>query len=105
MNIKILLKERWKFYLAGYIFGYIYSIVYIGVPNIYYLIPLKLSCIIYAIGIGTCFYYGSKKMIIFEVFIKSFKYLILIGALSIIFIFLHSLLLKFGIDITPFRGI
>ena len=104
-KIKILLKERWKFYLAGYIFGYFFSIVYIGSPNLYYLIPLKLSCILLAIILGTSIYYGSNKKMVFDVTIRLFKYAILTGALIIIFVFLQTFLFRFGIDITPFRGI
>lgn len=103
-NIKTLLFERWRFYLFGYIFGYFFSIIYIGIPNIYYLIPLKLSCFLFSLILGTAFYYGSKKMIIFEVMNRIFKYCILTGVLIIIFTILQSYLSNVGIDISPFVG-
>ena len=103
-KIKTLLFERWKFYLIGYLFGYFYSIIYVGIPNIYYLIPLKLTCILFSLIIGTALYYGSKKMIIFEVMIRLIKYCILTGVLIIIFTILQSYLSNIGIDISLFLG-
>jgi hypothetical protein len=40
-DFKEIVKTRWKYLLGGYIFGYIWFLSKTGVPNIYYLIPIK----------------------------------------------------------------
>ena len=108
MNIikfKKILYERRKFYVLGYVFGYVFSIAYMGIPNFLYLIPIKLSCVIFALGLGNAFYYGSKKMKVFEVAFRGVKICIFIGGLIIVITVLQYLLSKVRIDITPFIGL
>jgi len=104
-KLKKILYERWRFYILGYVFGYIFSIIYMGIPNVLYLIPIKLSCIIFALLLGTAFYYGSKKLMVFEIAFRLVKYCIFIGGLIIISTALQYLISKVGIDITPFIGL
>lgn len=103
-KIKTLLHERWKFYAFGYAFGYVISIVYMGVPNVLYLIPLKVSCIVFAILIGSTFYYGSIKMRVFEGTFRMIKYVLFITGLLILSVVLEYLMAKIGIDLSPFIG-
>lgn len=104
-KLKTLLHERGKFYAYGYLFGYVVSIAYSGIPNILYLIPIKLICVICAIGIGTAFYYGSINMKVFEGTFRFMKYMVLIVGLIILSVILEYLLSKIGIDFTPFIGV
>lgn len=105
-KIKQVFKERWKFYLIGYVIGYLIPIINDRQVNIYYLFPFKLMGVACALGIGTAFYYGSKKMPVFEMFYRSVKY-----AAFIVIIFLFFLLIKViiisltGFDITPYIGL
>lgn len=105
MKLVEIIKERWKFYTIGYILGYIFSIVYMGVPNVLYIIPIKLSCIIFAIILGTAFYYGSKKMMVFEVIFKMIKYGVIVGGLIILSTAFQYLMSKIGVDLSPFIGL
>ena len=108
MNIskfKKILYERREFYVLGYVFGYIFSIIYMGIPNLLYLIPIKLSCVIFAVVLGNAFYYGSKKMRGFEATFRNLKSCIFIGGLIIVITVLQYLLYKVGIDITTFIGL
>jgi len=43
-----IVQTRWKYLLTFYIFGYAISLYDTGVPNIYYLIPIKAT----AVGLG-----------------------------------------------------
>lgn len=104
MRIKQIFKERWKFYLIGYIFGYIVSLLNTGVPNIMYLVPIKLTSVVCAIGIGPATYYGLKGMTVPELVAKGIKHAAIAGIVIIVFVMIESFLLKFGIDITPFKG-
>lgn len=70
-KIKQVIKERWKFYLIGYVIGYLIPIINDRQVNIYYLFPFKLMGVACALGIGTALYYGSKKMPVFETFYRS----------------------------------
>lgn len=103
-KFKEVFKERWKFYLAGYIFGYILSLIYYGAPNFLYLIPIKLTSIIFGLLIGTALYYIKQKVTVFNSAYRSLKYMLI--ALIIIFVFwmLQKILIVYGVDITPFIG-
>lgn len=105
-KIKLLIKERWKFYLIGYIMGYAIPIMLEGVPNWQYLFPLKIMGIAGALGIGTAYYYGSKKRPVFEILRRSVKYAVFISLLFLVTFGIKELLLiSTGFDITPFIGI
>lgn len=104
MILKEIIKERWKFYLLGYIIGYIASIRITGVPSIVYLIPIKLIAIFTAMMIGTAFYYGHKKVPVYEVPLRLIKYMMLFIVITLIFKLIYVLLLRIGIDITPLLG-
>ena len=105
-KIKQVFKERWKFYLIGYLIGYLIPIINDRQVNIYYLFPFKLMGVACALGIGTAFYYGSKKMPVFEMVYRSAKY-----ACFIVIIFLFFLLIKViiisltGFDMTQYIGL
>lgn len=103
-KLKTLLYKRWKFYASCYVLGYFFSLVYMGVPNGLYLIPLKVSCIIFAIGLGTAFYYGSIHMRVFECTFRLIKYIAFITGLLILSVVLQYLMAKIGIDLSPFIG-
>jgi hypothetical protein len=50
-------KKRWKYLLVAYVLGYISPLVSNGVPNIYYLIPLKIGAFFTAWTLGNVFYH------------------------------------------------
>ncbi|MCT4597732.1 MAG: hypothetical protein N4A50_07670 [Vallitalea sp.] len=104
-NVVEILKERWKFYIIGYIFGYVFPLLHDGIPNNLYLIPIKVTGIIFAISIGTALYYGSIHMPVFEGYRRAFKYVVATVIIMIFSYILTKYLNKFGIDITPLIGI
>lgn len=105
-KVKQVLKERWKFYLIGYIIGYLIPIINDRKINLYYLFPLKLMGIACALGIGTAFYYGSKKIPVFKTFYRSVKYVVFIDALFLVFLLIKVIIISLtGFDITPLIGL
>lgn len=102
-KVKQVLKERWRFYLIGYIIGYLIPIINDGRVNIYYLFPIKLMGIVGALGVGTAFYYGSKKIPVLEGMYRSIKYVLFIVALFLCVLFIKVIIISStGFDITPF---
>ena len=105
-RIKEVLEERWKFYLVGYLIGYIVPISMDGLPNWTYLFPIKLMSIATALGLGTAFYYGSKKVPVFEGAYRFLKYAFVIIAIFVVGLMLKQILLALvGFDIMPYIGI
>lgn len=100
---KSILKERWKFYLSGYLIGYFVPIILYGVPSWKYLMPIKIMGIACAAGIGTAFYYGSKKVTMIEGFYRAVRSTIFaLGIILFLFILKELILRIWGIDITPY---
>jgi len=58
---KEIVKKSWKFLLLGYIFGCFISLNAIGVPNIYYLIPIKATAVLIGWGIGSSIHRALAK--------------------------------------------
>lgn len=105
-KVKQVLKERWKFYLIGYIIGYLIPIINDGKVDIYNLFPIKLMGIVGALGVGTAFYYGSKKMPVFEGMYRSIKYVLFIVALFLVVLLIKIIIVCLtGFDITPYIGL
>ncbi|MBB6214124.1 hypothetical protein HNQ80_000193 [Anaerosolibacter carboniphilus] len=99
-------KERWKYYLIGYIVGYIFPLIYSGVPDIRYLFPIKIMSFVFALWIGTSLYYASLKLPVFVTASRSMKYIIAGVILIIIAYLLKEVIYETsGFDITPFIGI
>lgn len=100
-----IIKVRWKFYVIGYILGYVFPLLYDGIPNNLYLMPIKITGIIFAILIGTALYYGSIHIPLFEVYRRSLKYVVVVIILIILSYILTILLNNnYNIDISPFTG-
>ena len=100
-----IIKERWKFYLIGYVIGYLAPLALEGAPSWHYFFPLRLMGIAGALGIGTAFYYGSKKLPVFQILSRSIKYAILLVTIFIAAYALKELVLGVaGYDITPLIG-
>lgn len=93
-KIKEVFKERWKFYLAGYIIGYFASLINNGIQGWKTLFPIKLSYIICGVLIGTAFFYATKKTPVFETVYKSIKYCLFIIVLIGIFAVVRVLVLQ-----------
>jgi hypothetical protein len=105
-KIKEVLAERWKFYLVGYVIGYIVPISMDGLQNWTYLFPIKLMSIATALGLGTAFYYGSRQMPVFEIAFRSIKYAVFIVVLFVAVYIIKELVLGLtGYDIMPLIGI
>lgn len=109
MNVvkyKLILKERWKFYLVGYLITYFIPIILYGIPSWQYLLPTRIMGVAGALGIGTALYYGSKKTPVFEGAYRSIKYALIMVAIMLFAYGLKELILSIsGFDITPFIGI
>ena len=104
INMKELLKERWKFYVFTYIVGYLLSLLITGTPSFVYFIPIKLFAIIFTIFAGNAFYHASKKMPVYLYPMKGIKYVLVILVILIIFNLAKTMLLPLDIDLKPFIG-
>ncbi|MDF2612115.1 MAG: hypothetical protein K0R92_3589 [Lachnospiraceae bacterium] len=104
MKLLEVVKERWKFYLVVYLLGYIISLIATGVPNIVYIIPVKLSALGLAILGGNAFYHASKGMPVYHFPIKGFKYILIITVIMIAFKLVKIGMLQLGVDLTPMLG-
>lgn len=105
-KLKLIVKERWKFYIIGYAIGYFMPLILEGVPSWHYLLPFRMMGIVGALGVGTAFYYGSKKTPVFEIAYRSIKYAVFMVILFIIAFAVKELVLAItGYDITPLIGI
>jgi hypothetical protein len=87
-----------------YLLGYIISLIATGVPNIVYIIPVKLSALGLAIFVGNAFYHASKGMPVYRFPIKGFKYLLIVIVIMIAFKLVLIGMLKLGVDLTPLLG-
>ena len=100
-----MLRKRLRYYIGTYIMGYIICLMNVGVPNLYYLIPLKLPALAMMLVLGNGFYYiAEEKAIIFEATARSIKYVILSAVLIMMSILLSNYLKNYQIDISPFIG-
>lgn len=101
-RIKDTIKERWKYYLVGYLIGYVCLIRQNGGFNNFILFPIKLIVIGEGLGLGTAIFYGIKKIPLYEVPVRSIKYVIFFILLVIVVQWIgNALLSSFGIDIWP----
>lgn len=102
---KLILKERWKFYLFGYLIAYFIPIIQYGVPSWQYLLPIRIIGIAGALIIGSALYYGSKKVSIIEGFKRSLKYTLwVIGLILLAYVLKELILYIADFDITPYIG-
>lgn len=103
---KLILKERWKFYLTGYLIGYFVPIIVYGIPSWQYLLPIRIMGIAGALVIGTSYYYGWKKMPLLEGVYRSLKYILFIIVLMLITGVFKQLILGIsGFNIIPYIGL
>lgn len=102
---KLILKERWKFYLIGYLIGYFVPIILYGAPSWQYLMPIRIMGIACAPAIGSAIYYGLKKASIIDGVRRSLKYVVFMVVLILCTFILKELILSiWGFDITPYIG-
>ncbi|PAB61153.1 hypothetical protein [Anaeromicrobium sediminis] len=77
MKLKKIIKERWKFYLVGWIFAYIIAVNKgAEVNDVTHLIMLRVSDIFFGVLVGTALYYGHIRIPVYEVPFKMSKYMI-----------------------------
>lgn len=98
-------KKRWKFYLAGYVIGYIYPMGIDETIDYYHLMPIKLFSIVFGIIVGTTFFYGSKRVPIYEIPLRIAKYALPGIGIIIIAVLLEDYFRAKGIDISIFIGL
>ena len=105
-RIKVLFKERWKYLLVGYLFGYIFPLIMEGIPSWYYLIPIKLTGVIFALTIGNALYYGIiEKPSFFRAVYIGIKFVLLVVIIVFLFYLLQKIFNYYGIDISPLISI
>jgi len=101
-NIKVIIKERWIYYLCTYLFGYTLPLLMDGIHGWQSLFPIKIMGIAFALLIGNGYYNSSKKMILIKIQSKSLKYMIIILVVFLIIELLRKLILAIlGFDIDP----
>lgn len=107
----VILRERWKYLLGYYMLGYFISLVQSGIPNLYYLIPLKPYAIVFGWGVGNGLYKSSeerkeRKVARLPIYISVYhgvKYVIPAIIIMIIYCFLMVIIGGiFKFDSTPF---
>ncbi|EGD45689.1 hypothetical protein Cpap_0082 [Ruminiclostridium papyrosolvens DSM 2782] len=98
-------KQRWKYYLLGYIIGYILPIAIDETIDIYHLMPFKLFSLLIGVIMGTAFYYGHMKVALFEGAFRFIKYSIIIIIVLVLSVVLQDYLMTKGIDISIFVGL
>jgi len=101
-SIKVIIKERWIFYLCGYLFGYMVQILTEGIHGWQSVFPIKIMGIASAIVLGNIFYNLPKKMPLLKAKSEALKYTIIMFVVYIIIVLLRTLILAvFGFDIAP----
>ncbi|SDZ24817.1 hypothetical protein SAMN05421736_10895 [Evansella caseinilytica] len=99
-------KKKAKYYITLYIMGYVFSLFATGVPSLIYLVPVKGIAVIIMVASGSALYRViEEKENYLLVCLKSLKNILFSLLILLILFFMYSVLLKFGIDITPFIGI
>ncbi|MBU2700776.1 hypothetical protein Ga0466249_001881 [Sporomusaceae bacterium BoRhaA] len=101
---KKMIRKRWKFLIIVYFLVCAFSVYQTGVPNIYYLIPIKAIAVPSAWGITRAVFNGftdgvTKLIDSIEIIITSF----ILWAIASILIIIVCFIL--GIDSTPFFDI
>ena len=101
-SIKVIIKERWIFYLCGYLFGYIFQLLVEGIHGWESLFPIKIMGIASAIMFGNGYYISKKKISPIKIQSKSAKYTVIILIAFLIIELLRRLILTvFGFNIMP----
>lgn len=101
-SIKVIIKERWIFYLCGYLFGYMVQILTEGIHGWQSVFPIKIMGIASAIVLGNIFYNFPKKMPLLEAKSKALKYTIIaLATFPIIELLRRLILTVFGFNIMP----
>lgn len=95
-------KTRWKRFLFCYFLVCIWSIFGTGIPNIYYLIPVKAVAVLVAWGMACDNGYLFGPSFYSNLIMNFIIGLILLAIASVIIIIICFIL---GIDYTPFLGI
>lgn len=99
-----ILKQRWKFYMIGYVFGYIFPIAVDGTIDLYHLFPIKVVPVLFALILGTSAYYATNRVSILMVYIKLLKYALIVMVLIAITGILQKYLMLKGMNISMFVG-
>lgn len=103
--MKGIIKSRWKFYLCGYFFGYLYSVINSTESGVKQYFPIKLFGIAMMLLFGTAIYYGVNEIHPFDAMRRSLKYIIIFIVLLLVVKYLSVLVSdKFTFDIMPYIG-
>ena len=106
-NFKNMVIQRWKYFLACYLFGYIIPLIMDGIPNVYYLIPLKVVALVIGFILGNCLYIAkTEKPTVFRMLLISTKYAIPAVVLLILSILAQQYIYRnYGTDIGFIIGV
>ncbi|MFB9274905.1 hypothetical protein [Cohnella cellulosilytica] len=99
-------KQKALYYLIFYLFGYAISLINTGIPNYMYLIPVKVIALAFSLIAGNAsFYVIVLRRTIAEAGVHIIKYCFIAIVLLFFFALFKSIMIGFGIDITPLIGI
>jgi uncharacterized membrane protein len=102
INIKKIVKERWKFYLVGFIVGYFIPILTYGVPSWKYLFPIRYLTVGMTIGIGNSLYVGATKFTNTNAFVNAVKSVAIVLCFWLLLYLIRLIILKtLSFDISP----
>ena len=93
---------KFKYYLVAYIFGYIISLLYSGVPTLNYLIPIKTSAVMFSFGFGNAAYYKLEKQAgLLKILVINAKSVFIVSIILILSTFIkEELALAYNLDIS-----
>ncbi|MFB9275601.1 hypothetical protein [Cohnella cellulosilytica] len=98
-------KQKALYYLVFYFFGYVMSLINTGIPNYVYLIPVKVVALAFTLIAGNAsFYVIVQRRTIAEAGVRTIKYCFIAVVLLFFFALIKSIMIGFGIDITPLIG-
>ncbi|SDZ24793.1 hypothetical protein SAMN05421736_10894 [Evansella caseinilytica] len=99
-------KKKARFYIPLYIVGYLVSLHITGVPSLIYLVPVKGLAVFIMVATGSGLYRVIEEKENFLIAgVKGIMSMLLGFFILLLFGLLQSILLKYGIDITPIVGL
>jgi len=91
--------------LGTYIFGYAISLLITGVPNILYLVPIKVMGLIFSILLGNAFYERKEVGISFwKLILLNLKNSIICVIIVLFILIIKDIALSYNIDMAFILG-
>jgi len=97
------MKKRLKYFAVFYLVGFIISINHTGVPEWYYLFPIKVIPLgLMLIGGNAIYYVAEEKLPFLSAFGRSLKYILIMLVLMLLLALLQNIL---DVNLSPLIGL